>query len=44
MRDVLNHELMIDADSYTPVDPTLIPTGLITPVDGTRSCDDWRRR
>jgi len=34
-RDVLNHELMIDADSFTPVDPTLIPTGRIAPVDGT---------
>lgn len=30
-----NHELMINADQYTPVDSTLIPTGEITPVNGT---------
>ena len=26
---------MIDADNYTPVDATLIPTGEIAPVEGT---------
>jgi len=29
------HELLIEADSYTPVDSTLIPTGEIASVDGT---------
>lgn len=33
--DILGHELMIAADSYTPVDSTLIPTGGIAPVAGT---------
>ena len=33
--DVLGHELTIDADRYTPVDPALIPTGELAPVDGT---------
>ena len=33
--DILNHELMIDADSFTPVDNTLIPTGELRPVEGT---------
>ncbi|MEJ5995737.1 aldose epimerase family protein [Pedobacter sp. Du54] len=32
---ILDHELMIAADSYTPVDSTLIPTGKLTPVKGT---------
>ncbi|MGV3486189.1 MAG: aldose epimerase family protein [Planctomycetaceae bacterium] len=32
---VLDHELMIDADAYTPTDEGLIPTGEIKPVDGT---------
>jgi aldose 1-epimerase len=33
--DILDHELMIAADSFTPVDSTLIPTGIIAPVAGT---------
>jgi aldose 1-epimerase len=33
--DILNHELTILADSITPVDSTLIPTGVIAPVAGT---------
>jgi aldose 1-epimerase len=33
--DVLGHELTIDADRYTPVDATLIPTGELAPVEGT---------
>lgn len=33
--DVLNHELMIAADKYTPADDTLIPTGEIKPVKDT---------
>src|SRR6185436_7044992 len=33
--DILGHELTIDADRYTPVDATLIPTGEIAPVQGT---------
>ena len=32
---ILNHTAMIDADNYTPVDKTLIPTGKIEPVKGT---------
>jgi aldose 1-epimerase len=32
---VLNHELTLYADSITPVDSTLIPTGVIAPVAGT---------
>jgi aldose 1-epimerase len=32
---VLNHLVQIFADSYTPVDSTLIPTGKIEPVKGT---------
>lgn len=32
---VYEHRLTIDADAYTPVDGTLIPTGEIAPVDGT---------
>jgi aldose 1-epimerase len=30
-----DHVLMIDADRYTPVDATLIPTGELAPVEGT---------
>jgi aldose 1-epimerase len=33
---VLGHEVSIDADYYIPVDRSLIPTGAIAPVDGTR--------
>ena len=32
---VLDHELMVAADSYIAVDATLIPTGKIEPVKGT---------
>jgi aldose 1-epimerase len=33
--DILNHEVMLNADRFTPVDATLIPTGDLTPVKGT---------
>lgn len=33
--DILNHELMINADAYTPIDEASIPTGEIRPVEGT---------
>lgn len=33
--DILDHNLMIVADNYTPVDDTLIPLGKISPVAGT---------
>lgn len=32
---ILDHQLEIYADAYTPVDSTLIPTGAILPVTGT---------
>ncbi|MGC8742454.1 MAG: aldose epimerase family protein [Verrucomicrobiia bacterium] len=32
---ILDHELFINANYYTPVDDTLIPTGEIKPVEGT---------
>lgn len=32
---ILNHEVTINADAYTPVDKTLIPTGEIRSVEGT---------
>jgi aldose 1-epimerase len=32
---ILDHEMMIAADKYTPVDDTLIPTGELAPVKGT---------
>ena len=31
---ILNHELMLNADRYTPVNDSLIPTGKIEPVKG----------
>jgi aldose 1-epimerase len=33
--DILDHVLQIEADAFTPVDETLIPTGEIRSVDGT---------
>ncbi|HEV3485905.1 MAG TPA: aldose epimerase family protein, partial [Vicinamibacterales bacterium] len=33
--DILGHVMMINADRYTPVDETLIPTGELAPVTGT---------
>jgi len=33
--DILGHELTLHADRFTPVDPTLIPTGELQPVKGT---------
>jgi aldose 1-epimerase len=33
--DILGHQLTIDADRYTPVDDTLIPTGELAAVEGT---------
>jgi aldose 1-epimerase len=33
--DILRHQLMLDADRYTPVDETMIPTGEIAGVEGT---------
>jgi aldose 1-epimerase len=32
---ILNHEVMMPADRFTPVDSTLIPTGELRPVAGT---------
>jgi aldose 1-epimerase len=34
-KDILGHVLYLPAESYTPVDSTLIPTGEIAPVKGT---------
>jgi aldose 1-epimerase len=39
--DILGHELMIEADQFTPVDRSLIPTGDLAPVEGTPF--DFRR-
>ena len=33
--DILGHTLMIAADRFTPVDSTLIPTGVLAPAAGT---------
>jgi aldose 1-epimerase len=33
--DILDHQLTINASSFTPVDETLIPTGELRPVSGT---------
>jgi aldose 1-epimerase len=33
--DILSHEVTINADRFTPVDATLIPTGELRPVAGT---------
>src|SRR5207244_5941993 len=33
--DILGHELVMEADEYTPADDTLIPTGEIKSVKGT---------
>jgi aldose 1-epimerase len=33
--DILAHEVMIDADRFTPVNAGLIPTGELKPVEGT---------
>jgi aldose 1-epimerase len=38
---ILGHEMQIEADAYTPVDATLIPTGERRPVEGTPF--DFRR-
>jgi aldose 1-epimerase len=40
-RDVLDHELTLDASRFTPVDSTSIPIGELKPVDGTPF--DFRR-
>jgi aldose 1-epimerase len=34
-KTILDHELMVNADQYTPADDELIPTGKIEPVAGT---------
>jgi aldose 1-epimerase len=39
--DILNHDVVIDADKFTPVDSTLIPTGELRSVTGTPF--DFRR-
>ena len=33
--DILSHQLTINADRFTPINSTLIPTGELRPVDGT---------
>lgn len=33
--DILGHEVVIEADRFTPTDRTLIPTGVLQPVAGT---------
>jgi aldose 1-epimerase len=39
--DILQHQLMLNADRYTPVDATMIPTGEVAAVDATPF--DFRR-
>ncbi|WP_231501295.1 aldose epimerase family protein [Hymenobacter swuensis] len=34
-KGILDHELTLNADRFTPVDNTLIPTGVLQPVQGT---------
>ncbi len=34
-QNILDHEVMIDADAYTPVAGKFIPTGELAPVEGT---------
>lgn len=34
-KDILNHDVVINADAFLPVDETLIPTGEIKKVEGT---------
>lgn len=41
-RNILGHELMLNADRFTPVDEGLIPTGELRPVEGTPM--DFRKR
>ncbi len=33
--DILGHELMVNAESITPIGSTLVPTGSIVPADGS---------
>lgn len=33
--DILDHELMLDAEHFIPVNQRMIPTGKMTPVEGT---------
>jgi len=40
--DILNHEMMINADRFTPIDATLIPTGELQSV--TQTPFDFRER
>jgi aldose 1-epimerase len=34
-KDILDHEIVLNADTYIPVDTTLIPTGELADVEGT---------